>query len=58
MDLGTVREELMAGNYNSPRDFYEAVRLIFTNSKTYNTNKRSRVSYNFDSFPVKIGPPP
>lgn len=44
MDLGTVKEELQAGNYHSPRDFYKDVRLIFANSKNYNTNKRSRVS--------------
>lgn len=44
MDLGTVREELMAGNYRFPKDFQDDVRLIFANSKKYNTNKRSRVS--------------
>ncbi|KAK6636696.1 hypothetical protein RUM43_010358 [Polyplax serrata] len=43
MDLGTVKEELEAGNYSSPRDFYKDVRLIFANSKNYNTNKRSRI---------------
>jgi len=45
MDLGTVREELMADNYDSPENFINDVRLIFENSRMYNTNKRSRVMY-------------
>lgn len=44
MDLTTVREELSANGYSTPHDFAKDVRLIFTNSKNYNTNKRSRVS--------------
>lgn len=44
MDLTTVREELSANGYTTPHDFAKDVRLIFTNSKNYNTNKRSRVS--------------
>lgn len=43
MDLTTVREELSASGYSTPHDFAKDVRLIFTNSKNYNTNKRSRV---------------
>lgn len=31
------------GNYQSPLDFAKDVRLIFENSKNYNTNKRSRI---------------
>ncbi len=31
--------------YHVPNDFANDVRLIFTNSKNYNTNKRSRVSF-------------
>lgn len=44
MDLRTVKEELLGGNYNSATEFIKDMRLIFTNSRNYNTNKRSRVS--------------
>lgn len=44
MDLTTVREELSANGYATPHDFAKDMKLIFTNSKNYNTNKRSRVS--------------
>lgn len=43
MDLLTVREELMGGNYDTPQKFASDVRLIFQNSRNFNTNKRSRV---------------
>lgn len=43
MDLLTIKEDLLGGNYESPMDFAKDVRLIFQNSKNYNTNKRSRV---------------
>ena len=43
MDLSSVREELEAGSYVSPQEFTDDIRLIFHNSKTYNTNKRSTV---------------
>lgn len=43
MDLGTMREELQGNNYESPEDFCEDLRRIFTNSKNYSTDKRSRV---------------
>lgn len=43
MDLGTVKEDLTGGNYETPAEFAKDVRLIFTNSRTYNTNKRSKV---------------
>lgn len=43
MDLQTVREELQAGNYATPMDYAKDVRLIFENSKNYNTNKKSRI---------------
>jgi len=47
MDLGTVREQLEAGNYEDPVDFGKDMRLIFANSKNFNTNKKSKVeSYN------------
>lgn len=43
MDLQTIREQLQVGNYASPADFAKDVRLIFDNSKNYNTNKKSRI---------------
>ena len=43
MDLQTVREQLVVGNYATPMDFAKDVRLIFENSKNYNTNKKSRI---------------
>ncbi|XP_063225616.1 PH-interacting protein isoform X2 [Bacillus rossius redtenbacheri] len=43
MDLRTVKEDLLGGNYESPLEFCKDVRLIFQNSKNYNTNKRSRI---------------
>lgn len=49
MDLRTVKEELLGDNYESEAEFVKDMRLIFTNSRNYNTNKRSRVS-NSSSF--------
>ncbi|UXI21639.1 hypothetical protein NH340_JMT07582 [Sarcoptes scabiei] len=43
MDLTTVKEQLLADIYDSPSDFAKDMRLIFSNSKTYNTNKKSRI---------------
>ena len=43
MDLQTVREQLQVNNYKTPMDFAKDVKLIFENSKNYNTNKRSRI---------------
>ncbi|XP_069680733.1 bromodomain and WD repeat-containing protein 3 isoform X4 [Periplaneta americana] len=43
MDLRTVKEDLLGGNYESPLEFCKDMRLIFTNSKNYNTNQRSRI---------------
>lgn len=45
MDLQTVKEELLSGNYDSPIDFTKDMRLIFQNSRNYNTNQRSRVRF-------------
>ena len=45
MDLGTVGLKLGSGQYPSPEDFAEDVRLIFHNSRSFNTNKRSRVRH-------------
>lgn len=39
-----MKEDLRGGNYQSPAEFVKDVRLIFTNSRNFNTNKRSRVS--------------
>lgn len=44
MDLLTVKEQLLVGNYDTPSRFARDVRLIFQNSRNFNTNKRSRVS--------------
>ncbi|XP_068220556.1 bromodomain and WD repeat-containing protein 3 isoform X2 [Palaemon carinicauda] len=43
MDLTTVREELSTSAYETPLEFAKDMRLIFLNSKNYNTNKRSRI---------------
>lgn len=51
MDLRTVKEDLFGGNYEAAADFIKDMRLIFTNSRNYNTNKRSRVSNTFDFNP-------
>lgn len=44
MDLGTVTEALVVGNYENPMEFAKDVRLIFSNSKAYTPNKKSQVS--------------
>ncbi|XP_016429193.1 bromodomain and WD repeat-containing protein 3-like [Sinocyclocheilus rhinocerous] len=49
MDLGTVSETLMGGNYENPMEFAKDVRLIFSNSKAYTPNKKSRVRTHFSS---------
>uniref|UniRef100_A0A1Q3EZI4 Bromo domain-containing protein n=1 Tax=Culex tarsalis TaxID=7177 RepID=A0A1Q3EZI4_CULTA len=43
MDLRTIKEDLLGGNYESPLDFCKDMKLIFQNSRNYNTNKRSRI---------------
>uniref|UniRef100_A0A9J7WY08 Bromodomain and WD repeat domain containing 3 n=1 Tax=Cyprinus carpio carpio TaxID=630221 RepID=A0A9J7WY08_CYPCA len=43
MDLGTVSETLMGENYENPMEFAKDVRLIFSNSKAYTPNKKSRI---------------
>ena len=45
MDLSGVQENLAKENYSDPTEFAKDMRLIFSNSKTFNTNKRSRVSH-------------
>lgn len=46
MDLGSIREDLLGGNYNTVQDFNKDMMLIFSNSKQYNT-ERSAVSVIF-----------
>uniref|UniRef100_A0AAR5Q514 Bromo domain-containing protein n=1 Tax=Dendroctonus ponderosae TaxID=77166 RepID=A0AAR5Q514_DENPD len=43
MDLETVKDKLAKGEYKIPSDFCSDMRLIFQNSRTFNTNKRSRI---------------
>nr|XP_029722575.1 PH-interacting protein-like [Aedes albopictus] len=43
MDLRTIKEDLLGGNYETPADFCKDMKLIFQNSRNYNTNKRSRI---------------
>ncbi|XP_012278096.1 PH-interacting protein isoform X2 [Orussus abietinus] len=43
MDLRTVKEDLLGGNYETPAEFAKDMKLIFSNSRNYNTNKRSRI---------------
>uniref|UniRef100_A0A8C4IEF3 Bromodomain and WD repeat domain containing 3 n=1 Tax=Dicentrarchus labrax TaxID=13489 RepID=A0A8C4IEF3_DICLA len=43
MDLATVSETLIEGNYESPMEFAKDVRLIFSNSKAYTPNKKSQI---------------
>ncbi|XP_052241692.1 bromodomain and WD repeat-containing protein 3-like isoform X2 [Dreissena polymorpha] len=43
MDLGIVREKLDSGEYSEPTQLARDMSLIFSNSKLYNTNKRSRI---------------
>lgn len=44
MDLSRVHEKMLMGRYSSLSGFCRDMRLIFNNSRMYNTNKRSRVS--------------
>ncbi|RUS86356.1 hypothetical protein EGW08_005874, partial [Elysia chlorotica] len=43
MDLTTVHTKLATGHFSSPLEMCRDIRLIFQNSKLYNTNKRSRI---------------
>lgn len=43
MDLRTVKEDLLGGNYETPLEFAKDMKLIFTNSRNFNTNKRSKI---------------
>ena len=50
MDLGSIREQLASDVYETPVEFCKDVRLVFNNSRAYNTNKRSKVSYFYNTF--------
>ncbi|BFZ25162.1 hypothetical protein BsWGS_28200 [Bradybaena similaris] len=43
MDLTTVHTKLATGHYGNPADLCRDIRLMFQNSKLFNTNKRSRI---------------
>lgn len=43
MDLTTVKEQLLSDMYDSPQEFSKDMKLIFENSKRYNTNKKSKI---------------
>ncbi|XP_075429008.1 bromodomain and WD repeat-containing protein 3-like isoform X1 [Ascaphus truei] len=43
MDFTSVKAMLEAGNYSDPLEFGRDVRLIFSNSKAYTPNKKSRI---------------
>ncbi|XP_038221099.1 PH-interacting protein [Zerene cesonia] len=43
MDLGTVQRKLARGEYGGAAEVAADVRLVFANSRLYNTNKRSRI---------------
>lgn len=43
MDLSTVKENLLSDKYSNPNSLFRDFRLIFSNSRTFNTNKRSRI---------------
>lgn len=43
MDLSTIRTKLLEGDHRNPHDYARDVRLIFSNSKNFNTNKHSRI---------------
>lgn len=42
-DLGKIKENLLADHYESPVKFCKDMRLLFQNSRNYNTNKKSRI---------------
>ncbi|XP_056643759.1 bromodomain and WD repeat-containing protein 3 [Diorhabda sublineata] len=43
MDLGTVKEKLNNNKYRLPQQFCNDMKLIFSNSRLYTPNKRSRI---------------
>lgn len=47
MDLLNIRENLERNAYTDPNKMAADMKLMFTNSKSFNTNKRSRVSKSY-----------
>ncbi|XP_030752508.1 PH-interacting protein isoform X2 [Sitophilus oryzae] len=43
MDLGTIKDKLVNNAYQVPQEFCADMKLMFQNSRTFNTNKRSRI---------------
>lgn len=43
MDFSSIRGHLDADAYTTPKDFFKDVQLVFSNSKAFNTNKRSQI---------------
>lgn len=43
VDLGAIREQLDKDEYTDPLHFTKEVRFMFNNSRSYNTNKRSKI---------------
>ena len=43
MDLGTVQQKLLSGEYDAPKELISDIELIFRNAKAYNA-KNSEVS--------------
>ena len=50
MDFSTVRQQLDNRQYDDAEAVIRDVRLVFANSRLYNTNKRSRVIHSFGFF--------
>lgn len=43
MDISTVRESLLIGEFDSPLEFRRDVHLIFRNSREYNTDPKAKI---------------
>ncbi|TRY75830.1 hypothetical protein TCAL_08567 [Tigriopus californicus] len=43
MDISTVRESLLIGEFDSPHEFRRDVHLIFRNSREYNTDPKAKI---------------
>ena len=57
MDFSTIFDRLESGFYVGPEEFVHNVRLIFSNSRAYNTVPRSRVSNSLKQLNVKFSNP-
>lgn len=45
MDLSFIRENLECDEYSAMNEVFRDIRLMITNSRKFNTNKRSRVRF-------------